>query len=368
MAGGSGPVGGTSVRRRVTAVILVLFMLLAGYGTGWVAGNLSAAGDPVGAAAPSQETVQIAPSVWDAEADPNYYRVLGPAVVGEEPAAGTVAYGELDALGRATRAVALVTYDSMAAGLARQRGDLSSVEPSGWGHNEQVAIALPNGRIYHGYLYNRSHLVAKSLGGDDEPHNLITGTRTQNVGANVDGAPGGMAAAEVAARTWLDAHRDGTIYYAVTPLYEGGELVARSVIVDIRTSDGSIDQRLEVFNTVLGFDIDYATGAFEVTEDAQVLAERMGAQRQEADGDELADAGGESSAGEPAATGETGTDDSPEATDAEDAERLVVVTGSGKAYHHDESCRGLANSRTREWVSVSEAERMGRHPCAICGG
>jgi DNA-entry nuclease len=102
-------------------------------------------------------------------------------------------YGRLDELGRATGAVALVTYDSMEAGRAREREDTSELYPTGWGHNQEVDIAMPDGTVYHGFLYNRSHLVAKSLGGDDALHNLICATRTQNVGANLDGWDGGMA-------------------------------------------------------------------------------------------------------------------------------------------------------------------------------
>ena len=147
------------------------------------------------------------------------------------------------------------------AGSEREREEMGWIHPSGWGHNEQVYIEMPDGNTYHGALFNRSHLLAKSLGGDDADYNLVTGTRTQNVGDN-RGQDGGMAYTEGIARDWLWDHRDGTVYYCATPVYEGNELVPRSVIVDVRSSDGEIDQRVEVFNAVAGFEIDYATGEF----------------------------------------------------------------------------------------------------------
>ncbi len=381
---------GNSMARRLAGMMLSLLLVLAigfaaGSGIAWLSTDSGlfgsrptaggtpsetmpeevgeqAAGVPVPNAQPVVSPTQHATyTPWDEAESPNYYRVVGPAEVGDMPEAGTVWYGSLDGLGRTTGAVALVTYESMEAGRDRSRGNLSDVTPSGWGHNREVDIAMPDGSVYHGLLFNRSHLVAKSLGGDDEPHNLVMGTRTQNVGANVGGEDGGMAYAEGLARNWLYAHPDGTVYYAATPAYEGDEPVARSVIVDVRSSDGTVDQRVEVYNAARGFAIDYATGAFEVTEQAEEAARQIRGQLS-ANVQQVGEREGESSAVEPNAVVAEG---SPE---AEDGERKVIVTGSGKAYHHDETCRGLANARSMRWVTVSEAEDMGRHPCGICGG
>jgi DNA-entry nuclease len=336
------------------SLVLVLLTLALGFGVGMLAtrlyaswGSDQAAETGEGEGAGSDVPVATpAYSAWDQDESPNYYRVLGKAHVGTRPPEGTVVYGRLDALGRATGAVALVTYDSMEAGRARSREDVSELYPSGWGHNQEVDIALPDGTVYHGFLYNRSHLVAKSLGGDDALHNLICGTRTQNVGANIEGYDGGMAYCESLARQWLVRHKEGTVYYAAMPAYEGDELVARSVIVDIRSSDGAVDVRIEVYNAAKGFEIDYATGAFEVTEAIAPTRQVQDASKP-ADGAEVVPSG------------------SPESSEGE---RKVIVTGSGKAYHHDETCSGLANARSMEWVTVGEAEDMGRHPCSICGG
>lgn len=357
---------GGLARRLLVACAVLALAFFAGVGV-WTVASRAGMESPEAPsseseASPSQETSGIAPSAgasttptsWDEAESPNYYRVVGPASVGSKPAVGSIVYGELDDLGRATGAVGLLTYDTMQAGRAREREDVSALEPSGWGHNAEVDIAMPDGTVYHGLLFNRSHLIAKSLGGNEELRNLICAARTQNVGANLNGSEGGMAYTEGLARSWLEAHPTGSLYFAATPLYQGDELVARSVMVDLLSDDGSLDQRVEVYNAARGFAIDYATGTFTVTEDAASAAAQiragLGIVEQDASS---------------AATTER-TINAPSSSESE--ERLVIVTGSGKAYHHDESCRGLANARSMSWVTVSEAEAMGRHPCGICGG
>ena len=110
-------------------------------------------------------------------------------------------------------------------------------------------------------MYNRSHLVADSLGGAAKRVNLITGTRPQNC-LTGKGRIGGMAYAETKARDYLNAHHDGTLYYCAIPVYVGDELVPRSVYVEMKSSDGSIDESIEVFNAVNGYTINYSDGTF----------------------------------------------------------------------------------------------------------
>ena len=203
---------------------------------------------------------QVSYTPWDASESPQYFRVVGKAVVDVDIPAGQIWYAPLDALGRTVRAAGTIDAPTMEAGLARERGNLMGNDPSGWGHNERASIALPGDRSYNGYFWNRSHLVAKSLGGSDEVDNLVCGTRTQNVGAN-DGK-GGMSYVEGLVRDWLFDHPEGTVFYSATPAYEGDELVCRSVVVDVRSDDGQLDLEVEVYNAALGYRIDYATGEF----------------------------------------------------------------------------------------------------------
>lgn len=199
---------------------------------------------------------------WDETRAPNYYEVVGRASFDELPALGTVCYAPLDELGRAGKACACVDYNLMIEGAQRKRKDMQDLHPSGWGHNEKVSIELPKGKVYNGYFWNRSHLLAKSLGGDETIENLVCGSRMQNVGANARDAKGGMAYTEDLARAWLEQNPEGYLYYSAEPLYEKTEIVCRNVIVNVRSSDGTIDQQVIVYNAAKGYMIDYATGRF----------------------------------------------------------------------------------------------------------
>jgi DNA-entry nuclease len=198
--------------------------------------------------------------------DGDYFTVVGAAHRDYDAPVGEVAYCDLDGLSRATCAYGELTSTQRAAAKDRGRQDIS-VNPAGWGHNAKVEIPALDGvdgsTDYHGYMYNRSHMVGDSLGGDPTLNNLVTGTRGQNVGSA--GNKGGMAHTEVIARDYLDT-RDGDacpLYYAATPNYEGSELLPRTVTVDIQSCDKSIDERVVVDNTANGHTIDYANGSFK---------------------------------------------------------------------------------------------------------
>lgn len=232
-----------------------------GLASAWIGcWNLAAIASGSDQVAQATSSTRSGATAWDEVISPDYYRVVGTAVVDQDVAAGTVSYSSLDALGRTGRAVACVTHQMVEMGGARERTDMSDIHPSGWGHNAIVDIVQPNGSVYHGYLFNRSHLIAKSLGGVEIAENLVTGTRMQNVGVNDGG--GGMAYSEGLARTWLDKNPEGTVWYSSTPTYEGNEVVPRSVIVDLLSSDGALDLELEVYNTAWGYSIDYADGSY----------------------------------------------------------------------------------------------------------
>ena len=262
---GSGTGGSvkTQLTRRLGALVAALVVAAVAWLSGGTLPGQTNSPAQTGSASISAPATQrdLAPTSWDAELYPDYYRVAGAAVVDEEIQPGEVRYAPLDSLGRAGRAVACVTYDLMEEGSSREREDMRDLHPSGWGHNQEVSIPMPSGKAYRGALFNRSHLLAKSLGGEEILENLVTGTRTQNVGDNRDN-DGGMAYTEGLARDWLRDHPEGTVYYAATPVYEGDELLPRSVFVDVLSSDGSLDLEVEVYNAARGFLIDYETGEF----------------------------------------------------------------------------------------------------------
>lgn len=202
---------------------------------------------------------QQATSEWSMSAAPNYYQVTGSADLSDDtvPTTPSIVYSPLDELGRAGKATGLITKTMRDEGSKRERNMPDQI--AGWPeHNPKVAIRLDSGKQYRGFLFNRSHLIAKSLGGEDIPANMVTGTRTQNVGDNQPA--GGMAYTETKARNWLDNHPDGTIIYVAEPHYQGSELLPRTVSVDIISSDKSINEHVVTYNSANGFDIDYQHG------------------------------------------------------------------------------------------------------------
>ena len=199
------------------------------------------------------------PTVWQESSAPNYVRTVSGAYIDNPLAPGSFECDGLDRLGRTQQVRACVTPAMMMQGSRRERTP-ELPNPSGWGHNTKVGISLPNGRTYHGWFWNRSHMLAKSLGGADIQENLVCGTRMQNVGANDD--KGGMGYCEAIARSWLKEHADGWLHYVITPLYVGEELIPRSCVVDMLSSDQTINEEVEVYNAAKGFEINFYTGQF----------------------------------------------------------------------------------------------------------
>lgn len=233
------------------------------------------------ACAPLDEILDT-PTITEADPVPtvsqgeDYVVSLGAAEIEYEATAGEIDYCDLDELGRTVCAYGKLTSTMREQAQAREKLDIN-VDPSGWPeHNDEVTIPaldeVDNSRDYNGWMMNRSHLIADSLGGSVEVENLVTGTRMQNVGSHqVDGQyAGGMGYTELMARNYLD-RRDSQnqgigdtcpLYYAATPVYSGDELVPRTVIVDIQSCDKSIDERVEVSNTANGWEINYFDGSY----------------------------------------------------------------------------------------------------------
>lgn len=203
----------------------------------------------------------VAYPTWDAAQYPDYYTVTGAAAYDPAITPGTATYLPLDRFGRATGVVACITGAQRAAARndTRDDDDAADEDPVGWPRDNQIAV-VPGitERDYKGYLWNRSHLLAHSLGGNATRENIVAGTRCMNVGQRDN--RGGMAYCESRARDYLDSHPNGWLYYAVTPAYEGSEPICRGLWIDMRSDDASIDQRVFVFNAANGYQIDY-TGA-----------------------------------------------------------------------------------------------------------
>lgn len=154
-------------------------------------------------------------------------------------------FSPLDWLGRCGTAYACLGPETLPTDV---RGDISEIHPSGWVQNFYDFIEGES-------LYNRSHLIAHCLSGQNaNEQNLITGTRHFN--ADV------MEPIEAMVLDYIE--RSGNhVLYRVTPVFEGDELVARGVQIEaLSMEDGGQGVSLNVFlrNIQPGVAIDYATG------------------------------------------------------------------------------------------------------------
>lgn len=189
-----------------------------------------------------------------------------------------VDYPQLDKLGRGGEVKALVTKDAVdnhASHNIKRPSFKSNVHIAGeykdgqfdsqnqtWrGSNSNNAEMDSNG--YHGWLYNKSHSLAWSLGGDMETHNLTLGTRAQNVGTNKAKEGGGMGYPETQIRNAMQSKPNTKVYYDVKPVYNGDELVPRGSHVraySVNDDGKTINLNVWIFNAQDGIKIDYHTG------------------------------------------------------------------------------------------------------------
>ena len=157
-------------------------------------------------------------------------------------------YSPLDSLGRCGPAYACISSAVMPSEGAA-RGEISSIYPSGW---NQLAASDISG----GWLYNRSHLIAWALAGEnDNPLNLITGTYDFN-------HSGMLYSCEEPVFSYMDSYPNAHVLYRVTPVFAGDNLVANGVVIEAWSieDNGGLCFCYFVPNVQAGYTIDYATG------------------------------------------------------------------------------------------------------------
>lgn len=211
----------------------------------------------------TKEEVKVTSSIELDDTTPSgNYKVEGVAFFSYERPE-TITYGQLDSLGRPTYATANITAELYNKEKNEKREPIK-VNPVGWPEkNPRVQVNYKDGTSYKGYFWNRSHMIADSLGGEPIVENLITGTRAQNVGTRHN--DGGMAYAESKVRKHFDSGNKSTVWYEVINFYNDNELIPRRTLVNMKSDDGSIDERVVVYNTADGYKIDYNTA--EVNEE-----------------------------------------------------------------------------------------------------
>ncbi|MBA1434000.1 DNA/RNA non-specific endonuclease [Bombilactobacillus bombi] len=186
-------------------------------------------------------------------------------------------YNNLDSLGRTQAVTSFVRYRDVLkhSGRVMKRppfpattrisgeyvdGTYDADQQQWYGHQSNNRIVNLNN--YRGYLYNKSHLLAWSLGGTMMTNNVVLGTRAQNVGTNSQSNPGGMAYSETRVRNFLKTHQQEVIFYQAIPVYYGNELVPRGVHVLAQAVHNPQALQINVwtFNTQAGVKINYQTG------------------------------------------------------------------------------------------------------------
>ncbi len=167
-------------------------------------------------------------------------------------------YSDLDSLGRCGVAYANIGVDIMP---TESRGDISSIHPTGWVQGKYEIVS-------GGYLYNRCHLIAFELTGENaNEKNLITGTRYFNVE--------GMLPFENMVADYVK-ETENHVLYRVTPVYEEENLVANGVQMEAESveDDGEgVLFNVYCYNVQPGVTIDYSTGENWLTDDADTETE-----------------------------------------------------------------------------------------------
>lgn len=157
------------------------------------------------------------------------------------------AYSKLDVLGRCGPAMACLSRELMPVG---KREEIGMIRPTGW-----HTVKYPE-LIADRYLYNRCHLIAWCLTGENaNEKNLITGTRYMNTK--------GMLPYEEMVANYIERTKNH-VMYRVTPVFEGNNLLASGVLMEAYSVE---DQGKGICFCVFcpniqpGILIDYRTGA-----------------------------------------------------------------------------------------------------------
>ncbi len=231
-----------------------------------------------------------------------------------------VLFSRLDALGRTGAAMACLGPETLP---TQARGNMGNVYPSGWQATQYDDLGEDR------YLYNRSHVIAFMLCGDNAtPENLFTGTRYLNTGS--------MVIFESQVADYISRTKNHVIYRC-TPVYAGNDLVASGVQMEAYSVEdrGALCFNVFAFNIQPGIVIDYATGE-SVKEGAEASA--------------------------------TGVDRSgPQATEAPKV--TYVLNTNTKKFHYPSCCSVKDikdNHRKNFYGTREEAVAAGYAPCGRC--
>ena len=154
-------------------------------------------------------------------------------------------YSELDELGRCGVAFANISIELMP---TEKREYIGNIKPSGWQYTKYDFI---DGK----YLYNRCHLIAYQLTGENaNPNNLITCTRSMNSKI--------MTEFENKVGNYI-RKTNNHVLYRVTPIFEKNNLIAKGVEMEAKSVEDNgkgIKFNVFIYNVEDKVNINYLDG------------------------------------------------------------------------------------------------------------
>lgn len=258
-------------------------------------------------------------------------------------------YGDLDSLGRCTTAYANICKELMP---TEERGSIGKVKPTGW-HTIKY-----NGLIDGNYLYNRCHLIAFCLAGENaNTKNLITGTRYFNTV--------GMLPFETEVCDYVES-TNNHVLYKVTPVFDGDDLVAKGVHMQALSVDDNgsgISFNVFVYNVQPGIEIDYATGKSWINESITVDGKYVSSS------DYISD-GNDANKQKPTAT-PLPTAAATQASDtASNTSSVTYILNTNTKKFHREGCSSVKKMSEKNKASSNESRdaiiAKGYEPCQKC--
>ena len=158
-----------------------------------------------------------------------------------------ISLSELDELGRVGTAMMCAGPETIT---NAPRGDIGYIKPTGWHQHKYPNIVDEQPAM----LYNRCHCLMYVLSGlNDEPRNLITGTRHLNAESMLPFEEGTVDYIE----------RTGNhVIYRVTPIFIDDQPLAQGLLMEASSVEDNGKYSFNVFcyNVQPGIEIDYSTG------------------------------------------------------------------------------------------------------------
>lgn len=163
-------------------------------------------------------------------------------------------FSSLDDLGRCGVAFAVLGDDIMPPFNSRQY--IGMIKPSGWNQEKYPGIVNSD----PAFLFNRCHLIAHQLAGNDEKSNLITGTRYLN--------EMGMKYHEDKVAKYIK-NTNNHVLYRATPVFDGDNKIASGVQLEaysVEDAGRGICFNVYCYNVQPGININYASGKNEIAD------------------------------------------------------------------------------------------------------